>query len=211
MKRSKSYRLCSLNLVFIGINCLNKKAWLRAGPVLILDNKNNAMYGAFWVKLDKKVLSLNSDLYVCLCYVTPDDSSRQSLVETNIFDGLPESVVYVENKTQNDCNILYVEIFNGRSSDNPDFVIDDDPTHISVLPDDYIPDGFMQRISEDQGHVKIAKRLGVRAVVVDSSNIFSDTAGYSKSRFELYFWKNASNKIIFQIFALLIIGAGLYN
>ena len=39
-----------------------------------------------WVKLDKKVLSLNSDLYVCLCYVIPDDSSRQSLVETNIFD-----------------------------------------------------------------------------------------------------------------------------
>ena len=28
----------------------------------------------------------------------------------------------------------------------------------------------------------------------------SDTAGYSKSRFELYFRKNASNKIIFQIF-----------
>ena len=54
-------------------------------------------------------------------------------------------------------------------------------------------------------NVKIPKRLGVRAVVVDSSN----TAGYSKSRFELYFWKNASNKIIFQIFAFLIIAAGL--
>ena len=38
---------------------------------------------------------------------------------------------------------------------------------------------------------------------------FSDTAGYSKSRFELYFWKNASNKIIFEIFASLIIAAGL--
>ena len=37
----------------------------------------------------------------------------------------------------------------------------------------------------------------------------SDTAGYFKSRFELYFWKNASNKIIFQIFAFLIIAAGL--
>ena len=37
----------------------------------------------------------------------------------------------------------------------------------------------------------------------------SDTAGYSKSRFELYFWKNASNKIVFQILAFLIIAAGL--
>ena len=40
------------------------------------------------------------------------------------------------------------------------------------------------------------------------SNFFkqfsSHTAGYSKSRFEFYFRKNASNKTIFQIFALLI-------
>ena len=36
-----------------------------------------------------------------------------------------------------------------------------------------------------------------------------DTAGYSKSRFELNVPKNASNKIIFQIFAFLIIAAGL--
>ena len=37
----------------------------------------------------------------------------------------------------------------------------------------------------------------------------SDTAGYSKSRFEPNVRKNASNKIIFQIFAFLIIAAGL--
>ena len=36
-----------------------------------------------------------------------------------------------------------------------------------------------------------------------------DTAGYSKTRFELYFWNHASNKIKFQIFAFLIIAAGL--
>ena len=59
-------------------------------------------------------------------------------------------------------------------------------------------------------NVEIPKRLGVRAAVVDSSNIFSDTPGYSKSRFELNVRKNASNKIIFQIFAFLIIAVGLY-
>ena len=37
----------------------------------------------------------------------------------------------------------------------------------------------------------------------------SDTAGYSKSRFELNVRKNACNKIIFPIFAFLIIAAGL--
>ena len=58
----------------------------------------------------------------------------------------------VENKTQNNCNILICGYFNRRSSDNPDFVIDDDPTQISVPPDDYTPDNFMQRFSEDKGH-----------------------------------------------------------
>ena len=38
-------------------------------------------------------------------------------------------------------------------------------------------------------NVEIPKRSGARAVAVDSN-----TAGYSKSRFEFYFWKNASNK-----------------
>ena len=60
-------------------------------------------------------------------------------------------------------------------------------------------------------NVKIPKRLGVRAVDVEfSNNFFSDTAGYSKSRFELNVRKNACNKIISQIFAFLIIAVGLF-
>ena len=44
-------------------------------------------------------------------------------------------------------------------------------------------------------NVEIPKRLGVSAVVVDSSNnFFPDTAGYFKSRYELNVRKNASNK-----------------
>ena len=38
----------------------------------------------------------------------------------------------------------------------------------------------------------------------------SDTAGYSKSRLKLNVRKNASNKIIFQIFAFLIIAVALF-
>ena len=33
-------------------------------------------------------------------------SSRQTLVESNIFDRLLESVLYIENKAQNNCSIL---------------------------------------------------------------------------------------------------------
>ena len=54
-------------------------------------------------------------------------------------------------------------------------------------------------------NVEIPKSSGSRFF----KQFSSDTAGYSEARFELYFWKNASNKIIFQIFAFLFIAAGL--
>ena len=61
-------------------------------------------------------------------------------------------------------------------------------------------------------HVEIFKRSGIKGCGSsgsDSNNFFSDTAGYSKSRFKLNVGKNAINKIIFQIFAFCIIAAGL--
>ena len=55
-------------------------------------------------------------------------------------------------------------------------------------------------------NVEIPKNLGVRAMVVDSSNNFLLT----ESGFELNVRKNACYKIIFPIFAFLIIAAGLF-
>ena len=69
-----------------------------------------------WVKIDKSFLSLSSDLYIALCYVTPDDSSRQSMLETNVFDRLLDSVTFIENKTRNSCNLLVCGDFNSRTS-----------------------------------------------------------------------------------------------
>ena len=61
-------------------------------------------------------------------------------------------------------------------------------------------------------NVEIPKRLGVRAVVVDSSNNFLLTLqDILKPDLSLMGRKNACNKIIFPIFAFLIIAAGLYK
>ena len=68
-----------------------------------------------WIKIDKSTLSLSKDLYICLCYVTPDVSSRQSLIETNIFDRLLESVVFIEDKTQNNSHLIVCGDFNSRN------------------------------------------------------------------------------------------------
>ena len=82
-----------------------------------------------------------------------DDSSRQSMAESNIFDRLLDSVLHVENKSENKCNILICGYFNSRTSTNADFVVDDNSSHMSVLPDAYISDNYMQRHSQDHGHV----------------------------------------------------------
>ena len=108
-----------------------------------------------WVKISNTVLSLDNDLHICLCYVIPDDSSRQPLTETNIFDRLLDSKVFIENKVGNKCNILICGDFNSRTSTNPDFVTDDESVHMNVLPEEYTPDNFTPRYSEDEGHVII--------------------------------------------------------
>ena len=60
-------------------------------------------------------------------------------------------------------------------------------------------------------NVEIPKRLGVRAVVVDSSNNFLLTLqDFLNPDLSLTFEKNASNKMIYPIFAFLIIAAGLF-
>ena len=36
------------------------------------------------VKISKATLSTENDLYICLCYIIPEDSSRQSMNESNV-------------------------------------------------------------------------------------------------------------------------------
>ena len=60
-------------------------------------------------------------------------------------------------------------------------------------------------------NVEIPKRLEIRAVVVASSTNFLLTLqDILNTDLRFIFGTNASNKIIFQIFAFLIIAAGLY-
>ena len=53
------------------------------------------------IKLNGKQFALNSDLYICLCYVVPENSSRQTRIETHTFGRLLE---YITNLDANDTN-----------------------------------------------------------------------------------------------------------
>ena len=117
--------------------------------MLIFTSKDDIL----WIKICKSVLGIDTDLYICLCYVIPDESSRQALNESNVFDRLLDSVLFIENKVDTNYNLLICGDINARTSNKPDFVTDDDSVHIDVLPDDYTPDTIMHRWSEDVGHV----------------------------------------------------------
>ena len=96
---------------------------------------------------------LNIAYLLTLCYVIPDNSSRQSTVETNIFDRLLDSVVFIENKSQGNCNLLLCGDSNSRTSNYPGFIVDDGTMHMLILPDDYLSVTQMPWSSEDEGHI----------------------------------------------------------
>lgn len=61
------------------------------------------------------------------CYVVADESSRQSMAETSIFERLLDSVGFIENKTQGKCNLL---VCGDRTSISPNYVVDDSTAHV---------------------------------------------------------------------------------
>ncbi|MCG7875034.1 MAG: reverse transcriptase domain-containing protein [Candidatus Thiodiazotropha endolucinida] len=72
------------------------------------------------------------------------------MVETNIFDRLMESLLYVNNIANENAYLLMFGDYNARTSNYPDFVVDDSSRHVHVLPDNYTVDSNVpQRTSQD--------------------------------------------------------------
>lgn len=49
---------------------------------------------------------------------------------------------FIENKTRNCCNLLVCGDYNSRASVYPDYVVNDEFDHMSVLTDEYISDVY---------------------------------------------------------------------
>ena len=113
-----------------------------------------------WLKLDGSLFNLSVDVFLCLVYNVPEGSSRQGLLDNiNLFDGLSDHMVHINNLTNNRCQFLVCGDFNARTSDFPDYVQDDNEDHIHVLPDDYSTDTPLKRVSEDRGFNRYGSEL----------------------------------------------------
>ena len=52
------------------------------------------------VKIEASKVNLSNDLYICLCYVVPEGSSRQAMIESHTFERLLEFIVDLDPKTE---------------------------------------------------------------------------------------------------------------
>ena len=79
-------------------------------------------------------------LYLCLCYNLPTGTSRQALIEDNLFDRLSTYMVHLQSLTDKFCKFIICGDLNAKTSDMKDFVSDDTSRHVYALPEDYVVD-----------------------------------------------------------------------
>jgi exonuclease III len=103
-----------------------------------------------WLKISKSLLNMDNDLFVCLCYVIPQGSSREHFIEDSVYDRILLHMVQISNETNDNCSFLLLGDLNSRVGHLSDFVPFDftDP-NVNVLPDDYISDIELPRKSQD--------------------------------------------------------------
>ena len=102
-----------------------------------------------WVKLKGSLFSFDKDLYVCLCYIIPSNSSRVTLSEFNTYDVILENIVNIQNITNENCYFMLIGDLNSRVGQENDFVSNDYTIHMNLLPDDYTSDVEIPRKTQD--------------------------------------------------------------
>lgn len=102
-----------------------------------------------WLKLRHECFDFENDLYLCLCYIMPSNSSRQSINEVNVYDEILQNIIHIQNTTENACNFLLLGDLNSRIGQECDYVTYDSDTHVNILPDDYVCDQEIPRKSQD--------------------------------------------------------------
>ena len=97
-----------------------------------------------WLRFEGSTFNLQHDVFKCLCYIVPADSSRESFIEFNVIDRISNQILQIANETNEQYHLLVCGDFNGRIGADPDYVIFDNVVNVPILPDDYVADTFLQ-------------------------------------------------------------------
>ena len=72
---------------------------------------------------EKRVLSLEYDLMIALCYVIPINSTLRPRTETDMFTNIINDIATFKEEYR--CNFIVCGDMNARTSDLPDYVSHD--------------------------------------------------------------------------------------
>ena len=90
-----------------------------------------------WLKLNKNVFGFQRDVVIGCCYIPPENSSRQVRDDFDMDNAIITDMTQFDVKYN--CEFLVCGDFNSRTVLLPDYVLNDNSSHIP-LPDDYIAD-----------------------------------------------------------------------
>ena len=129
----------------------HKKARRSSGGVAVLVRNNiskgvtrvkSASDDIIWLKLDKKFFGINKDIYLCCCYLIPQNSSTFTWNDIDICDILDTEV----SKYGTFGDILLCGDLNARTGNLLDYIANDDNddniANVLPLPPDYLSDDF---------------------------------------------------------------------
>ena len=96
-----------------------------------------------WLKICANSFSINSDIFLCLLYISPKRSTHLS-ARDNIWNLLEEEIA----RYSQEGHLILAGDFNARIGTRQDFILHDS-TYCTHLPPNYISDYPLTRISED--------------------------------------------------------------
>ena len=100
-----------------------------------------------FLKFPPKCTGYPSDLLICSCYVLPENSARQPLINQSVFERITSSLA--ELQCSPDSYVCICGDFNARTKELPDYVEESLSDHLP-LPDDYLFDAPLHRRSQDR-------------------------------------------------------------
>ena len=75
-----------------------------------------------WLKLDKQFFNFSKDIFLCLAYIIPSNSSYAKQSNDDILDSIERDIV---SKYMNNSDIILCGDLNARSGSEPDFIQND--------------------------------------------------------------------------------------
>lgn len=101
-----------------------------------------------WIKLKPDNNENDKDIFMCVCYVVPSESSRQELIELNAIDRIERDIALFESQREGGQQYVLCGDFNDRTNTKPDFVEFDTEEYLP-LASDYTTDYNIPRYSQD--------------------------------------------------------------